>query len=87
MLRSYGRERSLLFVYLIKKQQFEKTLIEVLLPVETVFRNFEDVLRLRNLIASHFFLAEAKPGLGVRRDQVCRYHQGELVHCGVTGQR
>ena len=21
------------------------------------------------------------------RDQVCRYRQGELVHCGVTGQR
>ena len=32
MLRSYGRERSLFFVY-SKKQQFEKTLIEVLLPV------------------------------------------------------
>ena len=64
VLRSYGRERSLVFVY-SKKQRFEKTLIEVLLPVETVFRNFEDVLRLRNLIASRFFLAEAKPGLGV----------------------
>ena len=32
VLRSYGRERSLVFVY-SKKQQFEKTLIEVLLPV------------------------------------------------------
>ena len=61
VLRSYGRERSLVFVY-SKKQRFEKTLIEVLLPVERRFSVIiEDVLRLRNLIASRFFFAEAKP--------------------------
>ena len=57
VLRSYGRERSLVFVY-SKKQQFEKMLIE-LLP--TAFRNFEDVLRLRNLLYQPFVFAEAKP--------------------------
>ena len=29
--------------------------------IETVFRNFEDVLRLRNLIASRFFLLKLSP--------------------------
>ena len=41
VLRSYGRERSLVFVY-SKKQRFEKTLIEVLLPVE---RRFSVILK------------------------------------------
>ena len=58
VLLSYGREHLLVFIY-SKKQHFEKTLIEVLLPVSR--RLSEDVLRLRNLIASRFFFAEAKP--------------------------
>ena len=56
VLRSYGRERSLIFVY-SKKQQVEKNVdCSITSGIDTVFSNFEDVLWLRYLIASRFFL-------------------------------